>query len=62
MKLIEKMADAIHHRDSTDCMAISRVAAKVMLDDMREWADKNVTEKEFFKALLDAYEKERLDD
>ena len=72
MNLIEKMADAIHHRDSTDCMAISRVAAKVMLDDMREWLfrrrydeqDCEIGEFQYYDVLsqIDAYEKERLND
>ena len=58
--MIEKMADAIHHRDSTDCMAISRVAAKVALDDMREWAQRKGDHDTFF--AIDAYEKERLNE
>ena len=60
MKLIEKMNKAFSgpRLKSYDMQA----AAKAMLDDMREWADKNVTEKEFFKALLDAYEKDRMND
>ena len=44
-------------------------AAKVMIDDMREWAnargkscEETRCESSFFVKILDAYEKERMDD